>query len=211
VEEHIIFMKSVMMKSARGRIVSMGLIVALLVAGGLILWKSPWHASIEAKRCAPGGDRFASFERTDPPRPLAAAFVDAEGAMRSVADYSGKGLVVNFWATWCGPCVREMPALDRLREQIAGDGIDVIALSEDRGGPEIVESFYRKHDIAGLAVLLDAKRRTLREAKVANLPTTLLIDRRGNEVIRVVGVAEWDAPEMAAFIRTCLGGGDAAG
>ena len=208
-EEHIIFMKSVMMKSARGRIVSLGLIVALFVAGGLILWKSPWHASIEAKQCTPGGDRFATFERTDPPRPLAAAFVDAEGAMRSVADYSGKGLVVNFWATWCGPCVREMPALDRLREQIAGDGIDVIALSEDRGGPEIVENFYRKHDIAGLAVLLDAKRRTLREAEVANLPTTLLIDRRGNEVIRVVGVAEWDAPEIAAFVRACLGGDDA--
>jgi thiol-disulfide isomerase/thioredoxin len=210
VKEHFIFLKSVMLKSPRGRIVSLGLIVALLVAGGLILWKSPWHASIEAARCETGGDQFVNFDRTDPPRPLAAAFVDAEGASRSVADYSGKGLVVNFWATWCGPCVREIPVLDRLREQIAGDGIEVIALSEDRGGSEIVENFYRKNEITGLAVLLDPGRRALREANVANLPTTLLIDRHGNEVIRVVGVAEWDAPETAAFVRACLGG-DAAG
>ena len=204
-----VMMKSVMMRSRRGRIVSLGLIAAVLVAGGLILWKSPWHASVETARCTPEGDSFANFERTDPPRPLAAAFVDAEGAVRTVAEYSGKGLVINFWATWCGPCVREMPALDRLREQIAGDGIEVIALSEDRDGPEIVEKFYRKNGIAALPVLMDAGRLTLREAKVVNLPTTLLIDRRGNEVIRVVGLAEWDAPETAAFVRACLADADA--
>jgi thiol-disulfide isomerase/thioredoxin len=137
-----------------------------------------------------------------PPRPLPEfGFTDAEGRPRTVADFAGRGLVINLWATWCPPCVAEMPALDRTQAALAGDGIRVLALSSDRGGRAMVEPFYQRVGIRHLEIWLDPRGAAQRALGARGLPTTILVDRAGQERARLEGATEWDEPPMLAAIR----------
>ena len=166
-----------------------------------------YHASTEGGKCAATNGALAALEFTRPPRDLPEIrFVDGTGQELGLAEYRGEGLVVNFWATWCAPCVREMPALDRLHAALRGSGVVVLALSGDRGGASVVEGFYKTHEIDNLETLLDKNMATARALGVRGLPTTLLIDGEGREIGRLVGAAEWDAADAVDLIRDCLGG-----
>ena len=139
---------------------------------------------------------------TDPPAPAAEqGFTDADGKPVSIADFKGKGLVLNLWATWCVPCVAEMPALDALSEILAKDNILVVPLSSDRGGTPVVRKFYAAHSILHLGVWLDPRGVAARGWGARGLPTTLIIDREGHERARLEGGAEWASDEAAATIR----------
>ena len=127
------------------------------------------------------------------------AFVDAEGNEVRLADFAGKVVLVNFWATWCPPCRAEMPSIDRLADETAGDDFAVVALSTDRGGAARVEKFFDGIGV-DLPLYLDERTRVQRAAGAAGLPVTLLLDREGREVGRVTGDAEWDSPEAKALI-----------
>jgi thiol-disulfide isomerase/thioredoxin len=142
---------------------------------------------------------------TPPQPPAAANFLTAEGEKHSVADFAGKGLLINLWATWCIPCVAEMPALQAAAKALAEDGILVLPLSSDRGGAAIVKKFYDAHDITALPIWLDPKGEAARAWAARGLPTTLVIDRAGNERARLEGGADWSSPEMLAAIRKLVG------
>lgn len=118
--------------------------------------------------------------------------------------YRGKVLVLNFWATWCGPCVREMPSLVRLQQRLGGDSFTVIALSEDLKGFDVITPFIAKHELGALPVFHDPKGRSLLALKVLGLPTSVLFDRAGNELGRLTGHAEWDSDEAVVLIRHFL-------
>lgn len=133
-----------------------------------------------------------------------AEFLTEAGERRSIADFRQRGLVVNVWATWCPPCVEEMPALDRLAGFVGGAGIEVLALSQDRGGAAIVRAFYARHMLRNLAVWLDPRGAAARAWGVRALPTTLIVDREGLEAARLQGVAAWDAPEMVAQLLSLV-------
>ena len=149
---------------------------------------------------------LGNYQAFDPPRPVTdVPSTDAGGNPKTLADYRGRGVVVNFWATWCAPCVREMPQLDRLRKLLKGDGLEVLALDEDRAGAPLAEKFFRENGIRNLDILVDRGGKVLRAAKIRGLPTTLLINPGGLEVGRVEGVAEWDSGEAVAFLKRCLG------
>lgn len=135
------------------------------------------------------------------PLPEGLTFTDAEGRQTGFQAFRGKALVVNFWATWCPPCVAEMPALDRLHAQLAAEGVEVLALSNDRGGRAQVEPFYQRTNLRHMGIWLDPRGATGRALGVRVLPTTILIDRRGLEVARLMGEAEWDQPPVVAAIR----------
>ncbi len=146
------------------------------------------------------------FTPSSPPKPVPATpFIGPDGAAVSLADFRGRGVVLNFWATWCAPCVREMPQLNRLKTLLAEHGIDVLAVSEDRAGAAVVDKFYKVNKLDALDIYIDEGMKLLRALKVRGLPTTVLIDRSGHEVGRTLGIAEWDAPEVSAFVRRCLG------
>ncbi|TQF79293.1 TlpA family protein disulfide reductase [Elioraea sp. Yellowstone] len=130
-----------------------------------------------------------------------AAFRDEGGAEWRLADFAGRGLVVNLWATWCPPCVAEMPALDRLAALVREEGIEVLALSQDRGGAEVVRRFYARTGVHRLGIWLDPRGAAARAWGVRGLPTTLIIDRAGLEAARLEGPAEWDEPALAERIR----------
>jgi thiol-disulfide isomerase/thioredoxin len=186
-------------------------IVAGLFAFAVIAWEvadliRP-YADGAAGACRAEAGELGNFQATRPARPLPEVeFFDARDTLLTFAEYRGRGVVLNFWATWCAPCVKEMPALERARAKLAGAGIDVVTLSEDRGGAKVIRPFFEKLDLRDLPVLVDRRGEVLRALNVTGLPTTVLIDARGREVGRVVGIAEWDAPEVLDFLRRCIPG-----
>jgi peroxiredoxin len=126
-------------------------------------------------------------------------FTLEDGTARTLRDYAGLGIVLNFWATWCVPCVAEMPALATLSGLVQGAKVAVLPLSSDRGGAAAVEKFYREKGIEGLPVLLDARGDAARAFGVRGIPTTVLIDSHGRERGRIEGAADWaDADAVAA-------------
>jgi thiol-disulfide isomerase/thioredoxin len=132
-------------------------------------------------------------------------FADAEGKTVTLQDFRGKVILLNVWATWCPPCRKEMPSLDRLQQQLGGPGFAVVALSIDRGGtPTAIRSFYEETNVRALAVYIDASAQASGQLGVVGIPTTLLIDGAGREIGRLTGPAEWDSPAAIAAIRRHL-------
>lgn len=128
-------------------------------------------------------------------------FMDAEGVAKSLEDFRGRSLVVNLWATWCPPCVAEMPALDRVQALLRDEGFSVLPLSSDRGGAAQVRAFYERIGVKNLPVLLDPRGAAARMLGSRGLPTTIIVNRRGEEVARLEGDAAWDRPDMLAALR----------
>ena len=160
---------------------------------------------------AAGQEPPKNFVMHDAPKPVAAInFDDAQGRSRSLAEFKGKVVLLNIWATWCGPCRKEMPALDRLQAALGGPDFEVVALSIDRGGVDAVRKFFADIGVRNLAMYLDSSGQALRTLSALGLPTTLLIDRDGREIGRLIGPAEWDSPEMVEFVRCVVAKGDAA-
>ena len=149
---------------------------------------------------------MGALRPTDPPKPLPeVGWTSAEGAARHLADHVGQGVVLNFWATWCAPCVAEMPSLDRLARALEAEKIAVLPLSSDRGGAAVVERFYASHGITSLPVLLDARGAAARALGARGLPTTLVLDRAGREVARLEGGADWGSQAAVERIRALVG------
>ncbi len=150
---------------------------------------------------------LAALRRTDPPAaPADAALVDEQGVQHHLSEFAGRGLVVNLWATWCMPCVAELPSLNALARKVAGDGILVLPLSSDHGGVAVVRKFYQAHGIDALPVWIDGRGEATRAWGARGIPTTLVIDRRGREVGRLEGGADWGSEAAVGEIRKLAGG-----
>ncbi|HJP20965.1 MAG TPA: redoxin family protein [Alphaproteobacteria bacterium] len=128
-------------------------------------------------------------------------FIDAMGQPHTLQEFQGRVVLLNFWATWCAPCRREMPALDRLQAKLGGDDFMVLALSQDRKGPPVVTAFLQKIAVANLAVYVDPTSRSARAFGAYGLPATVLLDRQGRALGRMVGPAEWDSDDAIKLFR----------
>ncbi len=143
---------------------------------------------------------------TQPPKQLPEiTFVAADGSEHHLAEFFGHGMVLNLWATWCAPCVAELPSLAELARTLAPHDIAVLPLSSDRGGAEAVRKFFATHEITALPVLLDPQGAAARAFDVRGIPTTLVIDRQGRERARLEGATDWATPEAAAAVRALTG------
>ncbi len=146
-----------------------------------------------------------NFVLHDAPKDVPALhFQDGDGKVRSIDDFRGKVVLLNIWATWCGPCRHEMPTLDRLQAEFGGPDFEVVALSIDRAGIGVVTKFYAEIRAKHLAIYIDSSGKAAQLLSMFGLPTTLLIDREGREIGRLIGPAEWDTPEMLSFFRRLL-------
>src|SRR5262245_24374054 len=142
---------------------------------------------------------------TNPPQPAPELkFTDDTGREISLADFRGRAVLVNLWATWCVPCVEELPALDRLQAKLGGPQFEVVALSVDREGASVVVPYLEKHEIKSLARYLDNANLATRTFKARGLPTTMLIDAEGREVGRLEGAAQWDTAVAEEYLRRTL-------
>lgn len=127
-------------------------------------------------------------------------FTDIDGGTHTLADYEGKVVLVNFWATWCAPCREEMPALDRLQAELGGDDFQVVTIATGRNSPARIRSFFDEVGVENLPILLDPRQMVARDMGVVGLPVSVLIDREGNEVARYLGDAEWDSDVAKTLI-----------
>lgn len=176
---------------------------ALLIA---ILVISPRLAS--AQTALPAGAPSALAQKLLEPKSGEGAFdtpfFNAKEEPLTLNALKGQGVVLNFWATWCAPCVLEMPALDTLAGTLNGRGVRVVAVSEDRGALTKVPTFYAEKGITQLEVFYDRKGALARKFGVDGLPTTILIDADGREFGRVKGVLEWDDDAIVAYLAQVL-------
>jgi len=148
---------------------------------------------------------MAAFVFRKAPQALAEfKFQDAEGKERTLADWRGKVVLLNLWATWCLPCRKEMPALDRLQTALGSDRFEVVAISVDRKGLEASRKFLADTEVKKLALYVDASARLMSDVRAVGLPATLLIDAQGREIGRLLGPAEWDSEDAVRLIRSVV-------
>ncbi len=150
------------------------------------------------------GQMAAFVFRKAPEALREATFQDASGKERTLADWRGKVVLVNLWATWCLPCRKEMPSLDRLQKELGSDKFEVVAISVDRKGLEASKKFLDETKVKELGLYVDATARMTSTFKVVGLPATLLLDAEGREIGRLLGPAEWDSEDAKRLIRSVL-------
>lgn len=205
----------------RRRIVLAGLVlgaaaVAAAVVVGAVYGVGGFGRNASRAACAPAvaaGQRLEPLMRGElaalkpAPEPRALrdlAFTDGSGAPRTLADWQGRTVLLNLWATWCVPCRKEMPALDALQRQLGGPGFEVVAVNVDTRNPEKPRAWLKEVGIDGLAYYADASGKILRELGAFGLPATVLVDSSGCTVATLAGPAEWASPEAVALIRAAL-------
>jgi peroxiredoxin len=127
---------------------------------------------------------------------------DVEGKVHRLADYKGKVVLLNFWATWCAPCEEELPAMQRLHRELSGGAFELVAISVDADQAPVLE--FRERMGLGFTLLLDSDQRVARSYQTFRFPETLLIGRDGVILERYVGPKDWDAPVYLDRIRRLL-------
>jgi thiol-disulfide isomerase/thioredoxin len=131
------------------------------------------------------------------------SFDGLDGKPVALADFKGKLVILNFWATWCQPCLKEMPSLEKLEARL-GPALVVLAVSEDRGGGEVVMPFLAKLDLGKLRIGLDPKSTAIHALHARGLPTSLIVDPDGKVLGTVEGGAEWDSDQMVAVLTKLM-------
>ena len=147
---------------------------------------------------------LAKLVQTDPTPVPDTSFTDPEGGTHSLADYRGKVVLLNFWATWCAPCREEMPSLDALQAELGGDDFQVVAIAAGHNPAPAIEKFLTEAKITNLPVLLDPRQGLARGMGVMGMPVTILIDRDGNEIARLIGGADWASEASKTLIRQAI-------
>jgi thiol-disulfide isomerase/thioredoxin len=173
-------------------------IVAALVLVAVVLGS----AAIRADE--PDQVKIGEFIPTATPQPATEfSFADLSGKPASLADFKGKFVLLNLWATWCQPCLKEMPSLAALQARL-GPSLVVVAVSEDRGGAAVVEPFVAKLGLDKLKIYLDPKSAAIHAFGAQGLPTSFVIDGDGKVLGKVEGGADWDSDKMRAVLARLM-------
>jgi thiol-disulfide isomerase/thioredoxin len=151
---------------------------------------------------------LAKFTLAKEPKPLPElAFTDADDKPLTLGDYKGRTVLLNFWATWCAPCVKEMPSLDKLQAELGKDKFVVLPLSLDGPSKPKVVPFYADRKLANLGIYFDKGKKVMGALDISVLPTSILVDPQGREIGRLEGDADWDKPEALALMKAAIPGG----
>ncbi len=195
-----------------GSVAAIGLIAAAAI--GSVYWTSGVDGNATGtassiKLTAPKQGRLAAFIINKTPEPIKPSPLRADDGSGAISDLSlenwrGRVVLLNLWATWCAPCRFEMPTLDNLQAKLGGADFEVLALSLDRSGFGKPRAFYAEIGLKYLKLYNDKTSAVARGLGAIGLPTTILIDRQGRELGRIVGPAEWDSDDALALIRSAI-------
>lgn len=187
-------------------IASLSAVLAAAIVAVLIARQTPIFPSVgSGLLAAPSPSDGLPFIALQTPRPVAPlSFTNGDGAPLTLADFHGRTVLLNVWATWCVPCRKEMPALDRLQAKLGGPGFTVVPLSIDHRGRDVVARFYRELGLKSLSVYVDKSADVISAVNAVGMPTTLLIDAQGRELGHVIGPAEWDGHAMLSLLAQYL-------
>jgi thiol-disulfide isomerase/thioredoxin len=164
-------------------------------------------AALLTAKPAFAADGLEHYVETSPPQPLSdLKFSTESGEAQTLENYRGRILLVNIWATWCVPCVLEMPSLDKLQQTLGGAQFAVLPISTDRGGAEKVRRFYSEKGITHLPVLTDREMSVPRRIRPRGLPLSLLVNHEGMEIGRSNGDEDWASPGALGLIRKAIAG-----
>ena len=181
-------------------------IVAIVAAAGLLgllamgvlygMRPSAVHAAAKPPQS------LARLTATDKPAPVAAvAFLGADGARHALAEFKGRYVLLNLWAVWCAPCVKELPALAALQAKVPARQLAVVAVDVARGTPADAAAFLKSHGATALTPYIDTDLALMRAFGAYGLPLTILIDDKGREIARSVGPADWSAPDAVQYFQ----------
>lgn len=148
---------------------------------------------------------MADFEYAFPPRGASEASFAYEDEAMTLADFRGRAVLVNLWATWCAPCLKELPSLDALQGELGGRNFEVLAIASDPRGPEAAAEFLERLEIKNLKLYADPNLQFAYSMGGANvLPVSILYDAKGQEVGRLVGEADWASEEAVRLIASVI-------
>jgi thiol-disulfide isomerase/thioredoxin len=145
---------------------------------------------------------LAPLRLTEPAKPApSVVFAGAGGTLHNLGEFKGKLVLLNLWAPWCGPCVKELPALAALEKALPGERFTVVAVDVGREGQGEAAAFLKAHGAGVLGAYVDSNASLYRAFGGYGLPVSVLIDAEGNEIARAEGPAEWSDPEAVAWIK----------
>jgi thiol-disulfide isomerase/thioredoxin len=179
----------------KSRFLTAAVLMALLMICGVLYGIGP----LRAKPAMPAP---LAAESKAPAVPKS-TFVDATGGKHSIADFKGHYVLVNLWATWCAPCVSELPSLVKL--QAAVPGIKVLAVDVGHDKPDAAAAFLKNHKADSLGVNVDTELALLHAFGAYGLPTTVLIDPSGKEIAKAQGPSDWSSPLSVAYFKSLAG------
>jgi thiol-disulfide isomerase/thioredoxin len=179
---------------------------ASAIVAVLISWRAATQSAADTSPSAASNSSVgAPFIAVPTPRPVAAfSFTDGDDAPLTLADFHGRMVLLNLWATWCAPCRKEMPALDRLQAKLGGSDFTVLPVSIDHRGRDVIARFYHELGLKSLGIYVDKSANVTYAVNAVGMPTTLLVDAQGRELGRVVGPAEWDGAAMLSRLMSYL-------
>ena len=131
-------------------------------------------------------------------------FMGADGTEMTLAAYRDKIVVLNFWATWCAPCRKEMPHLSQLQAQLGGDDFEVVTIATGRNPLPGMQRFFEEIGVDNLPLHTDPRQTLARDMGVLGLPVTLILDRHGNEIARMQGDADWSSESAITILQTLI-------
>ena len=158
-------------------------------------------ASLEAMR---KGDMKKLMFHSAPKPVSAAPFVTADGGTGHLSDYQGKVVVLNFWATWCAPCRKEMPMLSDLQAELGGPDFSVVTIATGRNPLPAIKAFFSETGVKNLPLHRDPKQQMAREMGVFGLPITVILNRQGREIARLQGDAHWNSGSAKAIVKALI-------
>jgi thiol-disulfide isomerase/thioredoxin len=180
---------------------SLAIAAALIIGAGIAILYGIRLVTVHA----PAGPPQSLAQLVPAKQPQAipdVAFEGMDGSRHTLAEFKGHYVLLNLWAVWCAPCVKELPALAKLKASIPGGRFDVVAVDVARGTPNDAKEFLDGHGASRLATYIDPQLTLMRAFGAYGLPLTILIDDKGREIARAVGPADWDAQDSIDYFKT---------
>ncbi len=183
----------------------MRLVALLVMYTALSLGANPALAGNEALLELRTGD-MKKLVIHDTPKATsdAAFFLEDDGGKTTLADFQGKYVLVNFWATWCAPCRKEMPQINALQKEFGGDDFEVLTIATGRNSPEGIKRFFAEAGIDSLPRHQDPKQALAAQMGIFGLPITVILDPEGREIARLRGDATWDSDSAKSIVKALI-------